>query len=32
MAKRLKMCDISAVVGVISMMNATCGTEPYLSS
>jgi len=26
------MRDISAVVGVISMMNVTCGTGPYLSS
>ena len=26
------MCDISADVRVISMMNATCGTGPYLSS
>ena len=26
------MCDISAVVGVISMINATCGTGPYLPS
>jgi len=32
MAKRLKMCDISAVVGVISMMNVTCGTWLYLPS
>jgi len=24
------MCDISAVVGVISMMNTICGTGPYL--
>jgi hypothetical protein len=26
------MCEISAVVGVISMINATCGTGPYLPS
>jgi hypothetical protein len=26
------MCDISAIPGVISMMNATYGTGPYLSS
>jgi hypothetical protein len=26
------MCDISEVVGVISMVNATCGTGPYLPS
>jgi hypothetical protein len=32
LSKRLKMCDISAVVGVMSMINVTCGTEPYLPS
>jgi hypothetical protein len=26
------MCEISAVVSVISMINATCGTGPYLTS
>jgi hypothetical protein len=26
------MCDISAVVGMIAMMNTTCGTGPYLPS
>ena len=26
------MCDIWPVVGVSSMMNATCGTGPYISS
>ena len=26
------MCDISPVVGISSMMNATCGTGPYLPS
>jgi hypothetical protein len=26
------MCDISVAVGVISMINATCGTGPYLPS
>jgi len=26
------MCDISEVVGVINMVNATCGTGPYLPS
>jgi len=26
------MCDISAVVRLISMMNTTCGTGPYLPS
>jgi len=30
--KRLKMYDISAVVGVITMMNATFRTGPYLPS
>ena len=32
LSKRLKMCDISAVVGMISMVNANCWTEPYLPS